>query len=361
MKRRRREVPVFGLSFLDCISCGFGAAVLLFMLVDHARADRDLTANSEMIARVNALDSGLLDSRHDLLSLRAALDDNEEATETASREAQHLREQIEQLKASLPQAEDSATTRRSRIEHLQDELLALETRVQAMRAAAKEASGDATRRIAGEGRRQYLEGLSVNGQRVLILIDTSASMLADTIVEAVRRRNMSEERRLSAPKWRRSVATVDWMAAQIEPGAQFQLLGFSDTATPLLGTAGTWLDAGGGARLDEAVNALRRVVPSGGTNLAAAFAGVAAMKPPPDNVYLVTDGLPTRGSKPGAGTVSGRERARLFDEAVKLLPRSVPVNVVLLPMEGDPRAASAYWRLAQVTRGAFLEPARDWP
>jgi hypothetical protein len=128
-----------------------------------------------------------------------------------------------------------------------------------------------------------------------------------------------------------------------------------------MGSAGTWQDAAGGARLDEAVNALRQRVPSGGTNLAAAFTSAAAMKPPPDNIYLVTDGLPTRGGKTGGGTVSGRERARLFEEAARLLPNSVPVNVILLPMEGDPRAASAYWRLAQQTRGAFLEPSRDWP
>jgi hypothetical protein len=37
------------------------------------------------------------------------------------------------------------------------------------------------------------------------------------------------------------------------------------------------------------------------------------------------------------------------------------VNVILLPMEGDPMAASAFWRLAQLTRGSFLSPAEDWP
>ena len=30
--RRRREVEVFSLSFLDCICCGFGAIILLLVL-----------------------------------------------------------------------------------------------------------------------------------------------------------------------------------------------------------------------------------------------------------------------------------------------------------------------------------------
>jgi hypothetical protein len=37
------------------------------------------------------------------------------------------------------------------------------------------------------------------------------------------------------------------------------------------------------------------------------------------------------------------------------------VNVILLPMEGDPLAPGAFWTLARRTNGAFLSPARDWP
>ena len=31
-RRRRRDLSVFSLSFLDCISCGFGAVILLFVI-----------------------------------------------------------------------------------------------------------------------------------------------------------------------------------------------------------------------------------------------------------------------------------------------------------------------------------------
>ena len=42
-------------------------------------------------------------------------------------------------------------------------------------------------------------------------------------------------------------------------------------------------------------------------------------------------------------------------------PEHVPVNILLYPMEGDPMAAPAYWKLAIATRGSFLTPSKDWP
>ena len=103
-------------------------------------------------------------------------------------------------------------------------------------------------------------------------------------------------------------------------------------------------------------------MPSGGTNLHAAFTAVAAMEPPPDIVYLVVDSLPTRGENPpNRKTVTGKQRMRHFDRAVRVLPRKIPINVILFPMEGDAEASSAYWRLAFESRGSFMSPSEDWP
>jgi len=46
---------------------------------------------------------------------------------------------------------------------------------------------------------------------------------------------------------------------------------------------------------------------------------------------------------------------------VASLPSGIPVNTILLPMEGDAYAAAAYWKLGVDTGGSFLTPARDWP
>lgn len=360
MRRRRAEIAVFGLSFLDVVSCGFGAAVLLFMLVDHARIDRDLDHNSELVARVDTLENQILDGRQELLDLEAALRNDQDARQTADAEAQRLRQRLESLRAAMPQAEDAASQRQAERQQLEAELLALEQRVAQMRAAAADAAANATRTVQGEGQRQYLTGLRVDGRRVLILVDASASMLGDTIVDAVRRRNMSPARMREAPKWKRTLATVDWITAQLPADGQFQMLVFAEDTRPVTGRGG-WLAADGGRGLDAAMGALRQVAPAGGTSLAKAFEAARALQPAPDNILLLTDGLPTQGATIRPGTVSGKQRLAHFNEAAQRLPRGVPVNVILLPMEGDPRAASAFWQLARMSGGAFLEPSRDWP
>jgi hypothetical protein len=89
---------------------------------------------------------------------------------------------------------------------------------------------------------------------------------------------------------------------------------------------------------------------------------IGAMSPKPDQVYLLVDGLPTRGEKaPWLSTVDERGRLGHLSRAVAELPRGVPLNILLFPMEGDPLASTAYWQLARRSGGAFLTPSRDWP
>ena len=93
-----------------------------------------------------------------------------------------------------------------------------------------------------------------------------------------------------------------------------------------------------------------------------AFDAIRAMTPRPDNVLLITDGLPTQGkSRPSKTKVTNEERIEHFNDAVKRLPKGVPVNTILFPMEGDAFAAAGYWELAVQSKGAFITPSRDWP
>ena len=36
MARKKRGFTTFNLSFLDIMSCGFGAVVLVFLIIDHS-------------------------------------------------------------------------------------------------------------------------------------------------------------------------------------------------------------------------------------------------------------------------------------------------------------------------------------
>jgi hypothetical protein len=206
--------------------------------------------------------------------------------------------------------------------------------------------------------------MRMGGQRVLILVDSSASMLGRTYANVVRYRAMPDDRKVRAPKWRQTVATVEWLTTQLQPGVRFQIYAFNEqAATTVAGSDGSWITANEGGDFDAALAGLRKVVPGKGTSLIKAFQAARSMKPTPDNIFLITDGLPTQGATAPAEPepIRADRRANFLRQAIAELPSSVPVNVILLPMEGDPEAAIRFWDLAMRTRGSFLAPAKDWP
>ena len=159
------------------------------------------------------------------------------------------------------------------------------------------------------------------------------------------------------------MASVDWLTAQFPQTSKFQIYTFNTEPKPVLkGSDGVWLDVGEGEQLNEAIRLLRRTIPEEGTNLLGAVEVIKKMNPPPDNVILLIDGLPTMNApKTERGMVSGQERLKFFLEAEREIPRGVPVNVLLYPMEGDYQASIAYWVLAWGTGGAFMSISKDWP
>ena len=76
---------------------------------------------------------------------------------------------------------------------LREEIAQLERKTEALRSAD---TGAASLRVGGQGDRQYLTGLKLGGARVLILVDASASMLDETIVEVIRRRDAFDRDRV---------------------------------------------------------------------------------------------------------------------------------------------------------------------
>ena len=66
----------------------------------------------------------------------------------------------------------------------------------------------------------------------------------------------------------------------------------------------------------------------------------------------------------GAGTISGDCRRALFRHTVNATkpPAGLSaVNVVLLPIEGDPEAAVEYWLWTAASGGLLITPADTWP
>jgi len=361
---RRRKINLFSMSFLDCICCGFGAVILLFVIVNARSAATRSQKVMDRRGEVSRLEFEVLKGEKNLVQVRNALDETIDElvrTEGRSREIIDL---IRQIQEELAKRENTTVATEEHVNKLKADLQSLEEEVKRLAAAVEaDQEGAKLREFKGTGDRHYLTGLKVGGRRILILVDCSASMLAEQLIDVLRRRNMEDERKLASPKWQQAVRTIDWLSTQIPPDSKFQMYGFNETAFPLVaGSDGKWLDAGNPDDLNQVVDELRKVIPEKGTSLHHGFGVVSRLPAPPDNIILLTDGLPTMGDRKGWGyKVSAKKRFSLFIDAANRLPRGVPVNVILYPMEGDPRAASAFWRLAINTNGSYMCPSEDWP
>lgn len=364
MARRKRENTnaAMSLSFLDVMSCGLGAVTLLFLIMKHnAEANVSVQPTPDFLpSEVRLLEEEIRRGQENLVRTRNTLSDVDEELAEAEGLADRIMEEKRETAALIEQLTKDVNS--VELEALKSRIRQLELQKQQIEQQASK-TGEDTRRIAGEGRRQYLTGLKLSGERHLILVDRSASMLDDRIVNVVRFKNMRDELKRNADKWRRTQRMVEWLVARLPAGSRYQVYTFStDTKPALDGSLGQWLETRDAIKLKSVMDQLKAIVPEGGTNLEKAFASVRGLQPLPDNVYLITDGLPTLGAGAGSSTtVSAKERMRIFAEAIKALPTSVAVNVILAPLEGDPDAASAYWHLAQNTKGSFMSPSSDWP
>lgn len=359
----RRKFTVFSLSFLDCICCGFGAVILLFVLMNARASQVREDRVQDLRGEVSLVEVQILNMERERVLARNALDELiEELVETQGLSREVLTE-LEQQREELARFEGETLATIEHVNQLKTDLLSLEEGLKRLQAgAASETPGEDMRTFAGDGRRQVLTGLQLRGDRTLVLVNVSGSMLAETVVDVLRIRNLPREEQKEAPKWVQARRTVEWLLAKLPGEGQFHMAFFSQDTRPILEDRGWW-DASDPGLRDAVAEVLNGTVPAGGTSLHNAFDYAASMSPPPDNIILLIDALPTMDRSPPAlrRAVPGRRRRQLFNEAVRLLPPGVPVNTLLFPMEGDPAAAIAYWRLAVDTGGSFVTVAEDWP
>lgn len=362
-RRRRNAFNPMSLAFLDVMSCGFGAVVLIFLILDHNVSEQDMDGDPNEVAEVRLLEEEIQDGQDNLVRARNTLDEVSLEVVTAEGLASRIQEQIADFMQQLAAMENTSVASDETLDKLRSDIQALEDQLKRLQASAIEETGTSARAFVGDGDRQYLTGMFLGGNRILILVDTSASMLDETLVNIIRTRNMSEQNKKAAEKWQRAVRTVEWISSQMPVASQYQIYGFNAGVSPALaGSEGSWLEVADRDELNRTLEGVKNFVPEQGTNLASVFQAAAQLSPPPDNIYLITDGLPTLSSVRSSATlITPAKRLELFQDAVDYLPARTPVNIILLPLEGDPSAAAAYWQLAQTTRGSFLSPARDWP
>ena len=255
MAKKRRNIA-FSLSFLDIMACGFGAVTLLFLILRH-NATEIVTPDPRLASEVELLQEDIRQAEEAKTELLNSLEQLQLELVKAQGASDRVLTDLEEIEKSIQSdPKDDIAKLRRQVEQLEEQTAEME----------ELDFGDKVREFLGDGNRQYLTGLKLGGERVIILVDGSASMLADTVVNAVRRRNMSDEDKQQSPKWQWTLRTVEWLLAQLPPSSRFQVYMFNTEIQPaLVGSEGEWLDAADSLVLEQVVEGIRQYSPGNGT------------------------------------------------------------------------------------------------
>jgi hypothetical protein len=110
LARRKRQASTFNLSFLDIMSCGFGAVVLVFLIIDHSLEIEIQTVNAEVLAEVNLLDEDIREGEAGLVRLRNALDEADLEIVEADGLATRITEELDEYEALIASIEESGVS-----------------------------------------------------------------------------------------------------------------------------------------------------------------------------------------------------------------------------------------------------------
>lgn len=353
MKRRRRSEG-FNLAFLDIMSCGLGAMVLVFILVKYDVSDSNAEANN-LIAEIQLLESKQV-------KLQQTLDQLRNTSQSETEKIKKTKEKLAQIKKGLSKKESNLNSKRG-------ELAALKNSIATRPIAHKDDLIEDDR----GGEENYLIGLKVEGRRIAVLIDSSASMTDEKLLNIIRRKNSSIQNKKQGPKWLRTKKIVRWLLVRTPKMSQLNVLAFNDSIHSL--SKSKWVTVNTDGILEGFYKKLDSIVPTGATNLHKGLQAVSRLNV--TDLYIITDGLPTTGESNYAGlnpfsgcssllgsskSISGECRVKLFRQTIKDASLAdVKVNIILLPIEGDPSAVNEYWSWAASTGGLVISPAANWP
>ena len=100
-RRKKRSFSTFNLSFLDIMSCGFGAVVLVFLIIDHSIEVESRELNVDLLSEVNLLEEDVREGQKNLVVLRNALDDTDLELVEAQGRATRVSDEIEELEGLI--------------------------------------------------------------------------------------------------------------------------------------------------------------------------------------------------------------------------------------------------------------------
>ena len=172
-RRRRRTSEDASISFLDIICCGFGAIVLLLVIV---KPSQPVVLEESLIqdkGQVRALQERLFEIRGQVKYLEAELNAKHEQLGKDQRRVAILRGELEQLVAMRASIEDGGADTATQAEDLQIALQSLTREMQRLLRGRKRVN-------------EYVAGVPVDSEYIIFIIDSSGSMTTSAWPKLVR-------------------------------------------------------------------------------------------------------------------------------------------------------------------------------
>jgi hypothetical protein len=164
-RRSRRPIEIFNLSFLDVVSCGFGAIILLLVIVKVSEPHVIEQLAVDLSGLVQRLEAEVHRIRGDTTVLNRDLTERQQQLSVQ-------REKLARLKGDLSSVRGEYRTTRNEHE--------VQTLIESRLATAQQSLTDEMKRLAGAGYRRpassAIGGVPVDSEYIIFIIDTSGSM-----------------------------------------------------------------------------------------------------------------------------------------------------------------------------------------
>lgn len=165
MKKKRRTFETFSLSFLDVVSCGFGAIVLLLVIIKISDPIISDQGSEDLKVLLKSLDQEHMELEQQSISLSWQLDTGARSQVELQAEISALAARTSSLNLQLQNNGIERIAQRSIVEQLQNALQTLNEEMRLLQAPVQDSRPDSP-----------IGGIPVDSEYVIFIIDTSGSM-----------------------------------------------------------------------------------------------------------------------------------------------------------------------------------------
>lgn len=165
-KKLKRSVAESGIAFLDVISCGFGAVILLTVITKSAAVLEIKTSSGN--------------DKEDLARLQSELFSTQETVETLELQASELRKTLNSSSREISKLEEMSQQAEKRLAEIESSLGPEELKIEQAKAALQELTEAQKRLLENSAAelRDLAGGIPVDSEYIIFVVDTSGSMQA---------------------------------------------------------------------------------------------------------------------------------------------------------------------------------------